>query len=283
MNMKKIIGDKRLVVLAALVFAMISAWGRGNELAFLGIGFYMICFVLVFKNHQRASLFLWFALGVHVILTGYSLWAWQRFGIVPCHYCLLAAGFVFLASMFWWKRSAALLPLLLMLMVWYNWDGLFYPPLPTVLQETTEGGENQDDQKLVSDLNKSEQEQKTEATPAPGAQAKENSKKASAKIAESEKIEQGTEGSSADLTRQPAPKKAPEKQTAHQPSAMPSQGSAASSPNKVDEVDKADKPAAPDTSAQIGAAAPPAANESIDDLTAEFEELPAEVPKTASG
>lgn len=280
--MKKVIGDKRLIVLAALVFAMISAWGRGNELAFLGIGFYMICSVLVFKNHQRASLFLWFALGVHVILTGYSLWTWQRFGIVPCHYCLLAAGFVFLASMFWWKRSAALLPLLLMLMVWYNWDGLFYPPVPTVLQETAEGGENLDDQKPASDLKKSELEQKTEETPAPGSWAKETSNKTSAKIAESEKPGQGTEGSSADQTRQPAPKKESEKQTAKQTSVTAPQGSETSSPNKVDEVDNADKPAAPDTSAQVGAA-PPTANESKDDLTAEFEELPAEVPKTASG
>lgn len=119
---------KQLLVLAALVGAIIAAYGKGNALAYTGIAYYAICAVAVVINHRRTALLLWLAVLAHAVLVGYLVWDWQINGLIPCSRCTAAAGFVLLAAVAWWKTAAAILPALLMLVVWYGWS-IVFPPL----------------------------------------------------------------------------------------------------------------------------------------------------------
>jgi hypothetical protein len=73
-KMKYTLRLKKLLVLAALVGAIIAAYGKGNTLAYIGIVFYTICAIAVLINHRRTSLLLWFAVLVHAALVGYMVW-----------------------------------------------------------------------------------------------------------------------------------------------------------------------------------------------------------------
>lgn len=119
---------KQSLVLAALVGASIAAYGKGNALAYTGIAYYTMCAVAVLINHRRTSLLLWFAVLAHAVLAGYLVWDWQINGLIPCSHCTAAAGFALLAAVAWWKIAAAILPALLMLVVWYEWS-IVFPPL----------------------------------------------------------------------------------------------------------------------------------------------------------
>jgi hypothetical protein len=116
---------KQLLVLAALVGAIIAAYGKGNTLAYIGIAFYAICAVAVIINQRRTSLLLWFAVLAHAALIGYMVWDWQINGIIPCSHCTAAAGFSLFAAVAWWKTPLALLPAVLMIVIWYEWSIIF--------------------------------------------------------------------------------------------------------------------------------------------------------------
>ncbi|MGI6678437.1 MAG: hypothetical protein ACOX2Q_05055 [Dehalobacterium sp.] len=118
--------DKRLLVIVALIGAVIAAYGRGNALSFLGIAFYLLCAAVMLTKHKLTSYLLWFAVLFHAGLTVYSLWLWQTTGVIPCHYCMWAAGFALIAAVAWWRPPVVVLPLLLMLLGWYNWEPFFY-------------------------------------------------------------------------------------------------------------------------------------------------------------
>lgn len=117
----------KILVLMALAGACWAAYERGNVLAYIGIAYYVICAGAVLLNHRRTSLLLWLAVLVHVSLTGYMLLDWQINGLIPCYYCVAAAGFALLAAVAWWKTPVVLLPALLMVAVWYAWPMIFYP------------------------------------------------------------------------------------------------------------------------------------------------------------
>ncbi len=117
---------KKLVVIAALVGAIIAAYDKGNNLAYLGIAFYTVCAIAVLISHRRTSLLLWFAVVVHVLLFIYIIWDWQSNEIIPCIYCVAAAGFALLAAVAWWKTPVSVLPALLIVAFWYTWPMIFY-------------------------------------------------------------------------------------------------------------------------------------------------------------
>jgi hypothetical protein len=85
---------RKIFALLALVAAIVAARGAGNYLAYAGVSYYLICIIAILLRFRRAGCLLWFAVGVHVLLTGWSLWSWHTELIIPCHYCLWAAGFV---------------------------------------------------------------------------------------------------------------------------------------------------------------------------------------------
>lgn len=118
--------DKRVFVLLALAGAIVAAYFKGNALAYLGIFYYSICAVAVLLNYHRTNILLWGAVAVHCVLVSYILWDWTFSSIVPCRYCMTAAGFALLAAVTWQKKSLAFLPVLLMLVVWYWWPTIFY-------------------------------------------------------------------------------------------------------------------------------------------------------------
>ncbi len=118
---------KRLLVLSALAGAIIAAIGKSNNLAYIGSSFYIICAIAVFINYRRTSILLWLAVLVHAALTGYLIWQWQNAGVIPCNYCLAAAGFTLLAAVAWWKTPIAFLPAVLMAAIWFGWPMIFYP------------------------------------------------------------------------------------------------------------------------------------------------------------
>ncbi|MEN6349870.1 MAG: hypothetical protein ABFD08_10800 [Syntrophomonas sp.] len=118
--------DKRILVFLALMGAITAAYFKGNALAYLGILYYSICAIAVLFNYHRTNLLLWGAVAVHCVLVGYILWNWTFSSIVPCRYCMTAAGFALLAAITWQKKSLAVLPVILMLVVWYWWPTIFY-------------------------------------------------------------------------------------------------------------------------------------------------------------
>jgi hypothetical protein len=128
----KLLMNRRLLVLLALVAAAIAAAGRGDTLAHIGMAYYLLCAISVFRNDQRSGYLLWAAVGVHLMLVGYSAWRWQTLAIIPCPYCMSAAGFALIAATAWSKIRIAFLPVLLMLGAWYAWPLAFAysGPLP---------------------------------------------------------------------------------------------------------------------------------------------------------
>jgi len=118
--------DKRIIVLLALVGAIVAAYYKGNALAYLGILYYSICAVAVVFNYSRTGLLLWTAVAVHFVLISYMFWNWTFSSIVPCRYCMAAAGFALLAATVWHKKNLAVLPAVLMVVIWYWWPTIFY-------------------------------------------------------------------------------------------------------------------------------------------------------------
>ncbi|WP_161821773.1 hypothetical protein [Sporotomaculum syntrophicum] len=125
-NNKLLMLVKKLVVIAALAGAIIAAYERGNNLAYIGIAFYTVCAIAVLISHRRTSLLLWFAVLVHLFLVIYIIWDWQSNEIIPCIYCIAAAGFALLAAVAWWKTPVAVLPAILIVALWYTWPMIFY-------------------------------------------------------------------------------------------------------------------------------------------------------------
>ena len=116
---------RKIFALLALVAAIVAARGAGNYLAYAGVSYYLICIIAILLRFRRAGCLLWFAVGVHVLLTGWSLWSWHTELIIPCHYCLWAAGFVLLAATAFYRLPAAVLPVLLMVGVSAAWPYAF--------------------------------------------------------------------------------------------------------------------------------------------------------------
>ncbi|MEN6327155.1 MAG: hypothetical protein ABFD18_13260, partial [Syntrophomonas sp.] len=54
------------------------------------------------------------------------LWNWTFSSIVPCRYCMTAAGCALLAAITWQKKSLAVLTAILIVAVWYWWPTIFY-------------------------------------------------------------------------------------------------------------------------------------------------------------
>ena len=126
----KLLMDRRALVLLALAAAAVSAAGRGNALAYLGMTYYFVCAVAVFRSDRRAGYLLWLAVAVHLTLVAYSVWRWQALAIIPCHFCMAAAGFALLAATAWYRRPLVVLPALLMISVWLAWPLVFAAEQP---------------------------------------------------------------------------------------------------------------------------------------------------------
>ncbi|NPV89515.1 MAG: hypothetical protein HPY50_01910 [Firmicutes bacterium] len=121
----KTLSIQRSLAILALVGAIIASYNAGNILAYTGIAYYILCIVALLMNYTRANLLLWAAVGVHVGLTSYAFWRWQALGIIPCHFCLMAAGFALAAAVVYYRPKLAVLPLALMLVVGYTWPYIF--------------------------------------------------------------------------------------------------------------------------------------------------------------
>lgn len=132
----KFLMDRRILVLIALAAAAYAAAGRGNTLAYIGMVYYFLCAIAVFRNDPRAAYLLWAAVAVHLALVVYSVWKWQIMSVIPCHFCMAAAGFALLAATAWSSMRLAILPAILMVGVWFAWPLAFaIEPLP-VLDQT---------------------------------------------------------------------------------------------------------------------------------------------------
>ncbi len=146
---------RKIFALLALVAAIVAARGAGNYLAYAGVSYYLVCMLAILLRFRWAPYLLWFAVGVHVFLTGWSLWSWHTELIIPCHYCLWAAGFVLLAATAFYRLPAAVLPVLLMVGVWAAWPYAFgdkvldeiNPPAGETIQPVSAPGDNQPGEK----------------------------------------------------------------------------------------------------------------------------------------
>ena len=116
---------RKILALLALVAAIVAAQGAGNIIAYIGIGYYVVCIIAILLRFRWAGGMLWLAVGAHVLLTGWALWNWYTELIIPCHYCLWAAGFVLLAATAFYRLPAAVLPVLLMVAVSAAWPYAF--------------------------------------------------------------------------------------------------------------------------------------------------------------
>lgn len=116
---------RQYLTVIALLGAIYAANGSGDLLAYMGIAYYILCIIALLTNYQRAGLMLWAAVGVHIGLTGFALWRWQAMGIIPCHYCLLAAGCALVAAVFYARPKLVVFPLILMVSVACAWPYVF--------------------------------------------------------------------------------------------------------------------------------------------------------------
>ena len=116
---------RRYLALLALCVAAYAAYSAGNYLSYVGIAYYLLCAAALVKNHPKAPLMLWTGVGAHIFLTGYALWLWQSEKIIPCHYCLAAAGFVLMAATVMYRLPLVILPAVLIAGVWIAWPWIF--------------------------------------------------------------------------------------------------------------------------------------------------------------
>lgn len=116
---------RKILALLALAAAIAAARGAGNYLAYAGVSYYLVCIAAILLRFRWAGCLLWFAVGVHVLLTGWSFWEWHSELIIPCRYCLWAAGFVLLAATAFYRLPAAVLPVLLMVGASAAWPYAF--------------------------------------------------------------------------------------------------------------------------------------------------------------
>jgi len=117
--------DRRLPVLLALAGAMTAAAAKGNALAVLGILFYALCAAAVWRRDPRAFYLLWLAVAVHLSLALYMIWRLLTVAAIPCHFCMLAAGFALLAAVAWTSIRWSTVPALLLLGGWLAWPHVF--------------------------------------------------------------------------------------------------------------------------------------------------------------
>ncbi|NPV92710.1 MAG: hypothetical protein HPY50_18230 [Firmicutes bacterium] len=140
MSESKIPAPLKIIVVAALLAAARSAYGSGDLLAYMGIAYYLVCITALVVDHPRTGWLLLFAVAVHAVLTSYAVWRWQALGIIPCHFCLLAAGFALLAAVIYHRPRLAALPLALMVAVWWAWPLVFVdrsaPSPPPAIEST---------------------------------------------------------------------------------------------------------------------------------------------------
>lgn len=120
-----ILRDRRLPVLLALAGAIAAAGAKGNALAILGILYYALCAAAVWRRDPRAFYLLWLAVAIHSFLALYLIWRLLTSFAIPCHFCMLAAGFAFLAATAWTNIRWTMLPAVLLLGGWLAWPYAF--------------------------------------------------------------------------------------------------------------------------------------------------------------
>ena len=125
---------KKLLAIIALCIASVAAYFAGGPLAVLGDIFYLCCIVAIYKDFSKVRLMLWFAVGVQALFVGYMVYDMQVNNVIPCPYCLITAGWVLIAAVVQFRATVIVLPLTMMVLVWYAWPWIT-PQIYTVQHE----------------------------------------------------------------------------------------------------------------------------------------------------